>query len=48
VSDYRLGQILDTLFAANRNRVIGVVALQALEVYAMAALWLHQETTITR
>ena len=28
--DYRLGQILDTLFAANLNRVFGAIALNAL------------------
>jgi hypothetical protein len=30
--DYRLGQILDTLFAANLHQVFGAVALRALEV----------------
>lgn len=30
--DYRLGQILDALFAAHLNRVFGAVALRALEV----------------
>src|SRR5689334_25172447 len=29
--DYRLGQILDTLFAAQLNRVFGAIALNALE-----------------
>ena len=43
--DYRLGQILDALFAANLNRVFGAIALHALEVYAMAPPWLHQDTT---
>jgi transposase len=43
--DYRLGQILDTLFAANLHRVFGTVALQALEVYAIPTPWLHQDTT---
>ena len=43
--DYRLGQILDALFAANLNRVFGAVALRALEVYAIPTPWLHQETT---
>ena len=43
--DYRLGQILDTLFAANLNQVFGVVALRALEVYAIPTPWLHQDTT---
>jgi transposase len=45
LNDYRLGQILDTLFAANLNTVFGAVALQALEVYAIPTLWLHQDTT---
>src|SRR5215475_11244391 len=43
--DYRLGQILDALFAAHLNRVFGAIALHALEVYALATPWLHQETT---
>jgi transposase len=43
--DYRLGQILDALFAANLNRVFGAIALNALEVYALATPWLHQDTT---
>src|ERR671925_2329442 len=43
--DYRLGQILDALFAANLNRVFGAIALNALEAYAMATPWLHQDTT---
>jgi transposase len=43
--DYRLGQILDALFAANLNRVFGAVALRALEVYAIPTPWLHQDTT---
>jgi transposase len=43
--DYRLGQILDTLFAANLNRVFGAIALKALEVYAISTPWLHQDTT---
>ena len=30
--DYRLGQILDALFAAPLNRVFGAIALKALEV----------------
>jgi transposase len=45
LNDYRLGQILDTLFAANLNRVFGAVALRALEVYAIPTPWLHQDTT---
>jgi transposase len=43
--DYRLGQILDALFAANLNRVFGAIALNALEVYAISTPWLHQDTT---
>jgi transposase len=43
--DYRLGQILDGLFAANLNRLFGAIALQALDVYAIPTLWLHQDTT---
>jgi transposase len=43
--DYRLGHILDALFAANLNRVFGAIALQALEVYAISTPWLHQDTT---
>jgi hypothetical protein len=45
LNDYRLGQLLDALFAANLNRVFGAVARKALEVYAMPTPWLHQETT---
>jgi transposase len=45
LNDYRLGQILDTLFAANLTRVFGAVALRALEVYAIPTPWLHQDTT---
>jgi len=43
--DYRLGHILDALFAANLNGVLSAVALKALEVYAIATPWLHQDTT---
>jgi transposase len=43
--DYRLGQILDTLFTAHLNRVFGAIALNALEVYALSTPWLHQDTT---
>jgi transposase len=43
--DYRLGQILDALFAAQLNRVFGALALNALEVYALSTPWLHQDTT---
>jgi len=45
LNDYRLGQILDALFAANLNQVFGAVALKALEVYAIPTPWLHQDTT---
>jgi transposase len=43
--DYRLGQILDALFAVHLNRVCGAIALNALEVYAIPTPWLHQDTT---
>jgi transposase len=43
--DYRLGQILDALFAVNLNRVFGAIALNALEVYTIPTPWLHQDTT---
>jgi hypothetical protein len=43
--DDRLGQILDTLFVANLNRVFGAIALNALKVYAVPTPWLHQDTT---
>src|SRR5215475_7294205 len=46
--DYRLGQILEALFAAPLNRVFGAIALNALEVYTMATPWLHQDTTTMR
>ena len=45
LNDYRLGQILDALFAANLNRVFGAMVLKALEVYAIPTPWLHQDTT---
>src|SRR6516164_6906762 len=45
LNDYRLDHILDALFAANLNKVFSAVALQALEVYAIATPWLHQDTT---
>src|SRR5438132_389300 len=45
LNDYRLGHILDALFAANLNQVFSVVALKALEVYAIPTPWLHQDTT---
>src|SRR4029450_10502049 len=43
--DDRLGQSLDTLFAAHLNRVFGAIALNALEGYAVPTPWLHQDTT---
>ena len=43
--DYRLGHILDALFAANLNRVFSTVALKALAVYAIPTPWRHQDTT---
>ena len=43
--DYRLGHILDALFAANLNKVYSAIALKALEVYAISTPWLHQDTT---
>src|SRR2546429_6527122 len=43
--DYRLGHLLDALFAANLNKVFSAVALKALEVYAIPTPWLHQDTT---
>jgi transposase len=42
---YRLGQILDALFAANLHRLFGAVALNALAVYAIPTPWLPQDTT---
>ena len=45
LNDDRLGHVLDALFAANLNKVFGAVALKALEVYAIATPWLHQDTT---
>jgi transposase len=45
LNDYRLGQVLDALFAANLNRVFSAVALKALEVYAIPTPWIHQDTT---
>jgi transposase len=45
LNDYRLGLILEALFAANLNRVFGALALKALEVYSIETPWLHQDTT---
>jgi transposase len=43
--DYRLGHILDALFAANLHKLFNALALKALEVYAIPTPWLHQDTT---
>jgi len=48
LNDYRLGHILDALFAANLNQVFSAIALKALEVYAISTPWLHQDTTTIR
>jgi transposase len=45
LNDYRLGQILEALFAANLNRVFSALALNALVVYSIKTPWLHQDTT---
>ena len=45
LNDYRLGHILEALFAANLNTVFGALGLKALEVYAIPTPWLHQDTT---
>src|ERR671930_2709092 len=45
LNDYRLGQILDALFAANLNGIFGAIALKALEVYTILTPWLHQDTS---
>src|SRR5246127_72762 len=45
LNDYRLGHILDALFAANLNQVLSTIALKALEVYAIPPPWRHQDTT---
>src|SRR5919109_4648628 len=45
LNDYRLGHILDALFATNLNKVFSAIALKALEVYAIPTPWLHQDTT---
>ena len=41
----RLGQVLDAVFAAHLNAIFGAIALKALETYAMATPWIHQDTT---
>jgi hypothetical protein len=43
--DDRLGQSLEALLAAHLHRVLGAMALNALEVYALSPPWLHQDTT---
>ena len=45
LNDDRLGQIRDSLFAANLNSVFGALALQALAVYSIETVWRHQDTT---
>ena len=45
LNDYRLGHILEALFAANLNQVYSAVALKALEVYTILTPWVHQDTT---
>src|SRR5438067_7486714 len=45
LTDYRLGQILDALCAANLNAVLRAVALHALAVDAIPTPWRHQDTT---
>jgi hypothetical protein len=45
LNDYRRGQILEALFAANLHRLFGAVALTALAVYAIPTPWLQQDTT---
>jgi transposase len=42
---YRLGPILEALFAAHLNQVFGAIALKALEVSALPPPWLHQDPT---
>jgi len=45
LNDYRLGHILEALFAANLNQVYSAIALKALEVYTILTPWVHQDTT---
>ena len=45
LNDYRLGHILDALFAANLTGGFRAVARKALAVSAIATPWLHQDTT---
>src|SRR5919109_3284362 len=43
--DDRLGQLLAALVAAQRTRVCGASALNALAVSTLSPAWLHQDTT---
>jgi Domain of unknown function (DUF4277) len=43
--DYRLGHILDALFAAKLHKVFSAIARKALAVYAIPTPWLPQDTT---
>ena len=45
LNDYRFGQILEAMFAANLNQVFSALAIKALQVYAIPTPWLHQDTT---
>jgi hypothetical protein len=45
LNDDCLGHLLEALFAAPLTKVSGAIALQALEVSALATPWLHQDTT---
>ena len=45
VHDTRLGQMLDALLSAKLNQVFSAIALKALETYAIATPWIHQDTT---
>ena len=45
LNDDRLGQMLEARCAAHLHRVFGAIALHALEGYALAAPWLHPDTT---
>jgi len=43
--DYRLGHLLEALFAAHLNRVYSAVALRALEGETILTPWVHPDTT---
>ena len=45
LNDDRLGPLLEALCAAHLNKGFGIVALKALEGYAIPPPWLHQDTT---